>query len=289
MGRRENGPGLGDRLRSLPVRHRSFLEHALSAAPGVDGLVGLAAGGSFIAGEIDEFSDFDLVLAVEPGAWPEILDRQPAIAAELHASFLAGFTGEHVGEPRLLVCLYGPPLLHVDLKFVSLDDMYERVEDPVILWERDGLMSAALARGEARYPRADPAWIEERFWIWAHYIADKIERGEIFEALDGLSMLRAHVLSPLAFLGAGVEATGVRRIEDRLPAFATDLERSVGGVDPAACTAALEAAIELYTELREAGGGASGGAGSDGEISDVEREVRAYVAGLPGRLGLGGT
>jgi hypothetical protein len=30
---------------------------------------------------------------------------------------LVGFTGEHVGEPRVLICLYGPPVLHVDLKF----------------------------------------------------------------------------------------------------------------------------------------------------------------------------
>ena len=137
----------------MPARHRTFLERALAAVPGVDGIVGLAAGGSFIAGEIDEFSDLDLVLAVDPGVWPEILDRQQAVAAELAPSFLAGFTGEHVGEPRLLVCLYGPPLLHVDLKFVSLDDAHERVEDPVILWERDGLLSAAFARAEPRYPR----------------------------------------------------------------------------------------------------------------------------------------
>ena len=265
----------------IPTRHRRFLERALAAVPGVEGIVGLAAGGSFIAGEIDEFSDLDLVLAVEPGAWPEILDRQQAVAAELDPSFLAGFTGEHVGEPRLLVCLYGPPLLHVDLKFVSLDDAHERIEDPVILWEVDGCLSAAFARAAPRHPAADPDWIEDRFWIWAHYLADKIERGEIFEALDGLTFLRAGGLAPLAFLRAGVEATGVRKLEDRLPAFATDLGRSVGGLDAAACTSALEAAIELYTELREAEG-----AGSDDEMSDVEREVRAYVAGLRGRLGL---
>ena len=53
--------------------------------------------------------------------------------------------------------LYGPPLLHVDLKFVSLDDAHERIEDPVILWEVDGRLSAAFARVEARYPSADPA------------------------------------------------------------------------------------------------------------------------------------
>ena len=272
-----------DRLARLPGRHCAFLERAIAAVPGVDGIVGLAAGGSFIAGEFDEFSDLDLVLAVEPGAWPEILDRGQAVAAELDASFLAGFTGEHVGEPRLLVCLYGPPLLHVDLKFVSLDDVHERIEDPVILWEADGCLSAAFARAAPRYPAADPGWIEDRFWIWAHYVADKIERGEIFEALDALTFLRAVALAPLAFLGAGVEATGVRRVEDRLPAFATDLQRTVGGVDAAACVAALEAAIELYTELRE-----TAAARGDVEASPVEREVRAYVAELPARLELSG-
>ncbi|WP_420442602.1 oxalate:formate antiporter [Candidatus Palauibacter sp.] len=281
MGGREDGPGLRDRLRSLPARHRTFLERALAAVPGVEGVVGLAAGGSFIAGEIDAFSDLDLVLAVEPEAWPAILDRRQAVAAALDPSFLAGFTGEHVGEPRLLVCLYGPPLLHVDLKFVSLDDVHERVEDPVILWERDGRLSAAFARAEARYPAADPAWIEARFWIWAHYIADKIERGEIFEALDGLTLLRAAALAPLAFLRAGAHATGVRRVEDRLPAFATDLQRTVGGVDAAACAGALEAAVGLYTELR-----AADDQGSDGAMSDVECKIRNYVAGLRDRLQL---
>ena len=279
MGGRDESPGLGGRLRSLPARHRTFLERALAAVPGVDGVVGLAAGGSFIAGEIDEFSDLDLVLAVEPEAWPGTLDRRQAVAAELDPSFLAGFTGEHVGEPRLLVCLYGPPLLHVDLKFVSLDDVHERVEDPVILWERDGRLSAAHARAEARYPAADPAWIEARFWIWAHYIADKIERGEIFEALDGLTLLRSAALAPLAFLRADAQATGVRRVEDRLPAFATDLERTVGGDDDAACAGALESAVELYTELR-----AADDQRSDGAMSDVEREVRNHVAGLRDRL-----
>lgn len=263
----------------MPARHRTFLERALAAVPRVEGIVGLGAGGSFIAGEMDEFSDLDLVLAVEPGAWPEILERQQAIAAELDSSFLAGFTGEHVGEPRLLVCLYGPPLLHVDLKFVSLDDVHERIEDPVILWEVDGCLSAAFARVAPRYPSADPDWIEERFWIWAHYVADKIERGEIFEALDGLTFMRAVALAPLAFLADGVEATGVRRIEDRLPAFATDLERTVASVDTAACAVALEAAIDLYTELRTVAA-----APRDVEVSSVEREVRAYVAELPARL-----
>ena len=272
-----------DRVARLPNRHRAFLKRTLETVPEVEGVVGLTVGGSFIAGEMDEFSDLDLVLAVEPSSWPEILDRRQAIAAEIDPSFLAGFTGGHTGEPRVLVCLYGPPFLRVDLKFVSLDDAHERIDDPVILWEVDGCLGTAFARAASRYPAADPDWIEERFWVWAHYLADKIERGEIFEALDSLAFLRRVVLAPLAFLGAGIEATGVRRIEDRLPGFATNLERTVAGFDAAACAAALEAVIDLYTELREAGG--TRGAV---EMSPVEREVRAYVAELPARLQLPG-
>ena len=42
-----------------------------------------------------------------------------AFAAGL-GPLLACFTGEHVGEPRLLIALYGPPPVHVDLKFVPV-------------------------------------------------------------------------------------------------------------------------------------------------------------------------
>ena len=35
------------------------------------------------------------------------------------------------------------------------DDLFPRVEDPVVLWERDGSVSQALARAPARYPAPD--------------------------------------------------------------------------------------------------------------------------------------
>lgn len=49
---------------------------------------------------------------------------------------LAAFTGEHVGEPRVVICLYDDPLLHVDFKFVTPRELDTRIEDPVVLWER---------------------------------------------------------------------------------------------------------------------------------------------------------
>lgn len=234
---------------AVPEPHAGFLEAAVDRLQRDARIVGIAAGGSYLTQAIDEFSDLDLVLAVEPAEYETILSERHAIAASI-APLLAAFTGEHVGESRLLICLYGPPLLHVDLKFISLTDAATRVEDPVVLWERDGRFSAALGAGTARYPEPDLQWIEDRFWIWIHYGAAKIGRGELFEAIDSLAFLRSHVLGPLSLLSAGARAAGVRKVEFVAPQLARAMQPTVATYSLGACAAALRAAAQLYRKLR---------------------------------------
>src|ERR1044072_7553111 len=204
---------------SLPEPHRAFLLQLIDRLRTDQRVVGVAAGGSFITNSMDEFSDLDLIIAIEPAHYAGVSLERMKIAASL-GKLLAAFTGEHVGEPRVLICLYEAPLLHVDLKFVSLDDVATRVEDPCVLWERDGRLSSALAQGKAEYPARSPHWIEDRFWIWVHYAATKIARGELFEAIEFLSFLRVTVLGPLALARAGARPSGVRKIETIAPDFA---------------------------------------------------------------------
>jgi len=233
---------------SLPDPHRGFLQRSIERLKTDQRIVGLAAGGSFITNSMDEFSDLDLIIAVEPAHYAEVNPERMEIEASL-GKLLAAFTGEHVGEPRVLICLYEAPLLHVDLKFVSLDDVATRVEDPCVLWEREGRLSSALAHSEAEFPTRSPQWIEDRFWIWVHYAATKIARGELFEAIEFLSFLRGTVLGPLALARAGARPSGVRKIETIAPAFAVELRRTVATYDAADCLRALRACVELYRSL----------------------------------------
>lgn len=233
----------------LPEPHAGFLRSAVDRLKQDSRLVGVAAGGSYLTQSIDEFSDLDLVLAIEPAAYESVLTERTEIAASI-GPLLASFTGEHVGEPRLLICLYGPPLLHVDLKFINVLDAASRVEDPAILWERDGRLSEALRNGAARYPRPDLQWIEDRFWIWIHYGAGKIGRGELFEAIGFLAYLRAEVLGPLSLLVSGKRPAGVRKLEFAAPALAQQMQATVAAYDPGGCVAALRTAADLYRELR---------------------------------------
>lgn len=198
---------------------------------------------------MDEFSDLDLVIVVEPSAVQALMPDRQSIAVQL-GTLLVAFTGEHVGEPRLLICLYGPPLLHVDLKFLSLTDAAQRVEDPAILWEREDRLSAVLRRSTAAFPAPDLQWLEDRFWVWVHYGAAKIGRGELFEAHDFLAFLRAQVLGPLALLDQGARPSGVRKLEFSAPELAKEMQSTLAQYDPLSCVVALEAAVRLYQNLR---------------------------------------
>lgn len=235
---------------TLPAHHRAFLAKVLDSLPQDLRIHSLLAGGSMIHGGMDEFSDLDFVVIVDEAAYDEVLADRMEIARRL-GPLLSAFTGEHVGEPRLLICLYGPELLHIDLKFVTMSDLDRRVERPVVLWSRDkAAVEERLDRAAIRWPDLDPDWFEARAWIWLHYGATKALRGELFEALGMLAFFRDQVLGPMLHRRASRPQRGVRRIE----AFGLDkaerLASTIAHHDPAAVNAALIASIDLYLDLR---------------------------------------
>lgn len=236
---------------ALPPPHADFLARIRAAVAADPCFVALLAGGSFIGGRIDRHSDLDLLLIVEAQAYDAVMAARTAFAASL-GRLLASFAGEHVGEPRLLICLYGPELLHVDLKFATADDLDARVERPVVLYARDpAAIRARLDAARIAWPDASPDWFEQRAWIWLHYAATKLGRGELFEAIAMLGYFREQVLGPMLQRRAGRDQRGVRRIESLGGSVVARLAATLAGPDADAVRAALSAAIDLYVDLRE--------------------------------------
>src|SRR5690606_8431243 len=229
----------------LPAPHARFLEEVPPRIERDDRIVGVAAAGSIANGRPDEYSDVDLVLAVEDDRFDSVLPERIDLIRSW-TPLVAAFTGEHVGEPRLVITLVGPPLLHVDFKFVSVRDFGARVDDLRVLWEREGRLSAILAEQPPSPPRLDLQWIEDRFWVWVHYGAAKIARGELFEAVGFLAFLRETVLGPLIHQRKGLLLQGVRRLEALDPERAEAVRATVCGYDRAEAGKALLAFVELY-------------------------------------------
>lgn len=232
-----------------PIYFQDFVNSFSETLSFNDEFLALAAGGSWIDGRMDRFSDIDLVVVHKSRT---LSLEQKKILAESSGDLLACFTGEHVNEPRLLICLYNNPMLHVDLKFVYLDDMVSRVEDPVIIWERNSVLTNVLTKSSASFPHPDLQWIEDRFWVWIHYAAAKIGRGEFFETTTFISFIQQTVLGPLALIKNNQLPKGVRKIEMLLPDGDLNLMKSTMAEHNAtSCLTALQNTVHCYRMLRE--------------------------------------
>ncbi|WP_114764978.1 nucleotidyltransferase domain-containing protein [Vibrio rhodolitus] len=236
--------------KSLPTSHQTLLEQLVQVLSQDSRICGIGCSGSYASDSMDQYSDLDLVIAIEPEHYPEVMAQRFEILTQFE-QLLAAFTGEHVGEPRLIVSVFDcAEVLHVDFKFVALPDAAQRVDDTQVLWQKGTLLSDVFATAKPQYPQPNPQWIEDRFWVWMHYAATKIARGEYFETLEFLSFLRQNVLSPLALKQAGLTPSGVRTIEKRLPEFSAKLLKTVAMPEKASLTSALEQCVAIYLELR---------------------------------------
>ena len=214
-------------------------------------VIGLAVAGSWLTNEMDEFSDLDLILVTAN----KISDSKVKMLdyAKRLGNLLSGFTGEHVGEPRVLICLYDNPLLHVDIKFLTIGEFHNRVETPAILFDTEGQLQDALTNSSPKFPFPDYQWIEDRFWIWVHYALLKIGRGEYFEAFDFFGFLRMVVFGPLLHIKNGNLPRGVRKVESELEKEdLIQLKQTIPVYERKALLNSLKHAVALYRALRAA-------------------------------------
>jgi predicted nucleotidyltransferase len=228
---------------------KEFAQNVVDVLKDDQTIIGLAGAGSWLTNEIDKWSDLDLVVITR--------DNLNADKSKMHAyaerfgSLLSAFTGEHVGEKRLLICLYDDPLLHVDIKFVTLAEFHDRIENPVLLLDRDNKVKNVIENTLPEFPRPDFQWIEDRFWTWIHYGLLKIGRGEYFEALDFMGYLRMVVFGPLLHIKNNNLPRGVRKVETTLsPLDFESLEGTLCANNKESLLRSVENAINLYRNLR---------------------------------------
>ena len=232
------------------TEQRDFLDQIAEATANDSRLLGLLVGGSYASKTMDLYSDLDCILVVDDDAYDAVLGDRKIIAAAI-GPLLHCFSGDFLGEPRLLICLYQEPLLHVDYKVVTPAMLADRVEDPVIVWQRDRRIRAVLESTAAHWPRQTSEWFDEHFWIWLHYGATKLARGELFEALDILAMIRKRIFGPLLTERAGERQYELRHIERLGPEAIAMLADITPRPDRIACKKAPARAIDHYATLSQ--------------------------------------
>jgi predicted nucleotidyltransferase len=261
-------------MHPLPAAHRAYLDGALPILRADARVTSVVISGSAVTGGIDEWSDLDLVVFVEDSAESAMWDEHFDVVARLGKNFLSAFRGDHVGEPRLLICLYDDPLLHVDVKFMAHKDAATLHYPAEVLWSRGDPPS--LPGPDVK--SFDVQWCANRLATWAHYIGVKIERGELFEALNSIDYLRTRVLCPLIALEAGVMPRGTRRIEETRSPRLEQLARTVCGYERNALLAATQEAFALAWSLLDGHPGVQ-------RNRTAERRAMAFLGEISTRTG----
>lgn len=230
---------------------QEFLDNMVNVLKSDSRFLGCTIGGSWITNEFDDFSDLDILIVSNEKDYNEVLNEKSSIASSF-GNFLSGFTGEHFGDSRVLVCMYNNPLLHVDLKFITLSDLSQRIENPEVLYEVDEQLSDIIKNTSPKEAYiVDYQWVEDRFWTWVHYCAVKIARGELFASRAFIDYLGEGVLSPMAKQLEGIDARGFRRIESQLPEFSKELQIILSSHNQKDYLKALLGAVSLYRKLRK--------------------------------------
>jgi len=245
-------------LDRLP-QHRLLLGRALAPFRDDTRVVGLALGGSLARGGADFYSDVDLYVVLGEGAFEDVLAERDS-TAEAVGSPLLGFAVDpaRAGGTADHIVLYEGPV-KFDFMYLEESDLgpHPRWDGCVVLKDTDGRLGAVVARSEALAPprpsAEDLSELNQKFWTLCWYAFGKIERGELWEALDGLHSIRGLVLVPLLDWGAERPQEGYRRLERKTnPEQASRLSATLAPKRAGALHAALRAEVELFRELRAA-------------------------------------
>ncbi|WP_167837055.1 aminoglycoside 6-adenylyltransferase, partial [Leptospira ryugenii] len=188
-----------------------IIQRVIEKAKNDENILGVAMAGSYITHQLDKFSDLDFVIITENDY---LFPKSKMVSfAESLGNYVAGFTGEHVGEKTLLICLFENPLTHIDFKFTEIKNFISRIENPFIVYEKSDRLVNLYKETVPVWPKPDLQWIEDRFWVWVHYSATKLGRNEFFETIDFISFLRLNVIGPLYHLKYNKDPRGVRKLE----------------------------------------------------------------------------
>jgi len=237
-------------IERLP-RQKTRLIAACRVGEAEPDVIGMAIAGSFVEGTPDSYSDLDLRVVVKDGSFERLFHRREDFARAC-GPLIAAFTGEHVGEPHLLITLYDD-LIHVDYLFVDLAEAPTRNGGRAVqvMWQRDPRVTEALSRRVRTDPAADLAYLEARVWTWTWYIQSKILRGELWEAAAGLAMIREAALFRLLTLRRGIRYRGSRFAEQVVGEYAAALNSTLSSLDRGSLLEALRTAVKLYVELAD--------------------------------------
>jgi hypothetical protein len=218
--------------------------------------IAIAVSGSLAAGQLDKWSDLDLEVIALPGADLCELTTWTDSVVQKIAPLWSRFSASHIGLDQLLVFFFWETntIVKADLHVIELD-AFLHLKNTRLLVDPDGLVAsrrrAIPVDDQDRY-LPDFRDLHAKFCGWIWYTFGKIARGELFEALNSIEVMRTSALLPFLQIVEGLPFEGCRHLETRLTeAHRFRLEATVArSLEPPELRRALLAMAHFFSDLQ---------------------------------------
>lgn len=183
----------------------------------------IAISGSVARGAADRYSDLDIWLVVATADRLAAAREAVVAAIEQIGNPITRFAATHLGVENLLIFFteLDGQVVKLDVEIITASAL-RRPRELLPLHDPDG-MFAHLPERESPGFNLDEANRRVAGWLW--YAYTKAARGELFEAVDALDVLRKLAFVPLLLHHAGAEVEGYRRLERKLDSATLDIIR----------------------------------------------------------------
>jgi hypothetical protein len=213
-------------------------------------VIGMVLAGSFADGKPDLYSDLDIRVVLVNGSFERVFEQREEMARD-RGPLVAAFTGEHVGEPQLLITLYQDSCTWT----ISSPRLPKRPRRT----RADARSSCGSAMtnsptpspGLTASPVKDLTYLEARMWTWTWYIQSKVLRGELWEGVSALNFVRDTVLFRLLAMSQESRYRGARFAEELQGEHAAEIELTVGVLSGESLLDALRTTVRLYQGLAD--------------------------------------
>jgi len=202
-----------ERTRLTP-QQRVMLD-VVAASAKAYGRCTLLVSGSLVGGDVDRYSDLDLIAVSESPSGCEAAIRA---AIEAGGDLIAFFTTSHLATHQSSIYYVA-----VERAIVKLDIVYKDSSEPfeipaaseIVSGDSHELVRATL-HTNAGPPESELELIATKLaaWLWFSYA--RAARGEFFAAARSIDFSRENALLPLMLHRLGLPQDGHRKLENRL-------------------------------------------------------------------------
>ena len=212
---------LRKKLAPFPANRAAF-DHCIDhfvARPGLS----LAVSGSLVSGDLDPFSDLDLIMLAAPELELPSLQEEVNRVVPRIGHPLAVFQATHLNLPNLHIFYLAVDdwVVKIDFEVYSAANEVQLPAKLLVLHDPSDQF-ASMEKVPLR-DQVDFISLQQKFCGWLWYSYTKIRRGEFFQAARSIEYTREHAVLPCLLRLKGLTQDGHRRIEERLSR--SELER----------------------------------------------------------------